>query len=92
MLWNIEGLKNATSTIAADFLEGYDAAIFTETFLTDQWQHSEYYSAYILAKQGERGRPQGGITVLLKPWMAPIISTTEQNHSLLIVSFLCSML
>ena len=31
MLWNIEGLKNATSTIAADFLEGYDAAIFTKT-------------------------------------------------------------
>jgi len=25
MLWNIEGLKNATSTIATDFLEGYDA-------------------------------------------------------------------
>ena len=54
------------------------------TFLTDQWQHSEYYSAHILAKQGERGHLQGGITVLLKPWMAPIISTTEQNHSLLL--------
>ena len=84
MLWNIEGLRSAMRTAPRDFLQGLDIAILTETFLTDTWQHPEYYCTHLPAIQGERGRPAGGITVLLKPTLAPITSTIKQEHTLLI--------
>lgn len=84
MLWNIEGLKNAMSTVPTDFLQGYDIAILTESFLIDNWQHPDYHCTHLKAKQGERGRPAGGIAVLIKPELTPIISTNHLEHTLMI--------
>lgn len=84
MLWNIEGLKNAMSLAPKNCLDGYDMVILTETFLTEQWQYRDYYSMHILAKQGEKGRPKGGITVLLRPWLTPVTATIKKDHTLLI--------
>lgn len=83
LLWNIEGLKSAMNMAQKDFLQGYDIAILTETFLTENWQHPEFYCINLLAKQGERGRPMGGITALIKPELTPITTTIKQEHTLL---------
>jgi hypothetical protein len=56
-----------TNLIPDDLLQPYDALIFKETFLTMEWSTSNFYAVHSLVKKGEKGRPKGGITCLMKP-------------------------
>ena len=86
LLWNTEGIKNAMDLAPPDILHNYDLAIFTETFIMDNWNHPLFYSTHVLAKKGDKGRPAGGISVLMRPWMTPIIRTIRKENAVLIVT------
>lgn len=81
LLWNIEGLKSAFSTMPDNNILRNDILILTETFLTDSTHIEGFYSTHSLATQGQRGRPSGGITCMIKPWLAPlrVVHKTENT-------------
>ena len=83
LLWNVEGLKNVIAMSPENFLKDYDIAILTETFLTENLQHPNFYGTHLLARQGDKGRPSGGITILLKPHLRPIITIKQLENTLI---------
>lgn len=53
-----------------------DIIVLTETFSLDSPRVKGYYSHHVSALQGQTGRPSGGISCLVKPWLTP----TEVIH------------
>lgn len=92
MLWNIEGLKNAMNLTPQDFFHGYDIAILTETFLTENWEHPDFYSTHLKATHGERGRPKGGVSILTRPEHTPIKATRLLEHTILTEIKTCTII
>ena len=83
MLWNVEGLGNIVRTMPRSiFYE--DAIVLTETFLQEPLELDGYYSKHRLATQGPLGRPSGGISCYIKPWLAPIETIVENKNILLV--------
>ncbi|PSN52531.1 hypothetical protein C0J52_14317, partial [Blattella germanica] len=70
MVWNIEGLRSMKNSMPYSIFTD-DIIILTETFLTEEENISSYYNYHALARQGDKGRPSGGIACLIKPWLAP---------------------
>ena len=70
MLWNVEGLNSILRLNPLAFLTT-DIVILAETFMTQNINIEGYYNSHILATQGDRGRPSGRISCLLKPWFTP---------------------
>ena len=68
----------------ADLFQPYDAIILTETFLTSEWRHRNFYSIHSLAKQGLRERPKGGITILPKAKLSPF-KVIQRSDNIMIV-------
>lgn len=83
LLWNVEGLRSVLRTMPVNILDS-DIIILTETFLTREHSIEGYYMHHVLAHQGERGRPSGGIACFIKPWLSPC-KTTYQTANTLIV-------
>ena len=79
-------MKSALALTPTDIIHDKDLAILTETFLVDNWQHTGFYNIHLLAKKGERGRPMGGISILLKPWMTPTEQIIRQENSMLVAT------
>ncbi|KAJ4432874.1 hypothetical protein ANN_21513 [Periplaneta americana] len=71
LLWNIEGLNGVRNIMPVNIFKE-DITILTETFLTKEVDLPGFYNYHVLANQGNMGRPSGGITCLVKPWLAPI--------------------
>ena len=92
MLWNIEGLKNAMNLTPQDFFQGYDIAILTETFLTENWEHPDFYDTHLKATHGERGRPTGGVSILIRPEQTPIKTTRQLEHTILMETKTCTII
>ena len=70
VLWNVEGLNSILHLNPPAFLTT-DIVILAETFITQNMNIEGYYNSHLLATQGDRGRPSGGISRLLKPWLTP---------------------
>mgnify|MGYP003623316537 CR=1 FL=1 len=70
MVWNIEGLRSMKNSMPCSIFTE-DIIILTETILTEEEKISSYYNYHALARQGDKGRPSGGIACLIKPWLAP---------------------
>lgn len=51
LLWNIEGIKNASSMLPNDFFMEYDLTLLTATMLTSEWTSSNLYKIHQLATQ-----------------------------------------
>lgn len=92
LLWNIEGLRNAINMIPEDIFDEYDIVTLTETFLTTQWSTENFYAAHSYASQGDRGRPKGGITMLIKPRLAPFEILQNTKNILLVKTNACTVL
>ena len=82
-LWNVEGLRSVLN-VSPQNIFSTDIVILVETFLTEYINIQEYYNFHRLAIQGERGRPSGGISCLVKPWMTPY-QTTYSSRNLLVI-------
>lgn len=74
-----------------NILQECDAAILTETFLTKEWSLQGFYSINILAAQGMKGRPVGGITCLIKPHLAPFKTEYKRDNILRVKTRLCTL-
>ena len=85
----MEGLKNAANLIPDNTFEAYDAVTLTETFLTTQWNMQNFYCIHEYATKGDRGRPTGGITMLLKPALAPFQILRKTKNILMVKTNLC---
>ncbi|KAJ4425363.1 hypothetical protein ANN_27978 [Periplaneta americana] len=91
ILWNTEGLTNALSLTTLNFLQKYDLAIFTETFLTKEWGLENFYSINNLATQSKLGRPKGGISCLITPSFSPFETQDKSEHILAIKTKICTI-
>ena len=59
-----------------------DIIVLTETFLTEEISLPGYYALHTLATQGDRGRPKGGITCLIKPELVPCSIVYKSDNAL----------
>lgn len=91
LLWNIEGLRNATNILPDNFFQTYDIVCLIETMLTKDWTTNDLYTIHSLATQGHAGRPKGGITCLLKPRLSPFQVIHKTENILAIQTSLCSI-
>ncbi|KAJ4451785.1 hypothetical protein ANN_03257 [Periplaneta americana] len=62
----------------------YDAVVLTETYLMQEWHSQNFYAIHNFATQGSRGRPRGGISLLLKPKLTPF-QTLHKTENILLV-------
>jgi hypothetical protein len=71
--WNVEGLKTVVNNIQEDIFNQFAACTLTEMFTLDISKVNVlgFYNIHTLARQGERGRPVGGVSCLIKPGLAP---------------------
>jgi exonuclease III len=92
LTWNVEGLKAVTNLILDDLLQTYDAVIFTDTFLATEWSISNFYAVHTFAKNGEKGRPKGGITCLMKPKLSPFSILYRTDNIMAIKIKLCTLI
>ena len=94
LLWNAEGLINALDLCPQGFLQQYDVVILNETFITKDWGLPGFYCMHRFASQGNRGRPKGGISCLIKPELSPFKKVYETDNIVLIqtkpISILCA--
>lgn len=90
LLWNSEGLKNATSLLPQNIFHIYDLVFLTETFLLDEWHQQGFYCINNMAKQGDRGRPRGGTSILMKPKLSPFKITHKSDFVLMVKANLCT--
>ena len=58
--------------------------MLTETFLTSSVEVSGFVAEHELAIKGDRGRPSGGISILVKPTQLPIHTLYKNTHALTI--------
>ncbi|PSN58416.1 hypothetical protein C0J52_02795 [Blattella germanica] len=72
-------------------LHDCDLAILTETFLTKEWSLQGFYNINVLATQGMKGRPVGGITCLLKPHLAPFKTEYRRDNIIRVKTRLCTV-
>ncbi|KAJ4426125.1 hypothetical protein ANN_26934 [Periplaneta americana] len=87
LLWNIEGLNGVRNIMPVNIFKE-DITILTETFLTKEVDLPGFYNYHVLANQGNMGRPSGGITCLVKPWLAPI-TVLKRTPNLLMIKTNC---
>jgi hypothetical protein len=91
LTWNAKVLQTVTNLIPDDLLQPYDALIFKETFLAMEWSTSNFYAVHSLAK-GEKGRPKGGITCLMKPKLSPFSILYRTDIIMAIKTKLCTLI
>ena len=62
----------------------------TETFLTKEWTPiNTHYAINILAEQGPKGRPKGGVTCLIKEIFSPFSVPYKSKNALVVRTALC---
>ena len=71
MTWNVEGLESVLKNMPENILNS-DVLVLTETFIREATSIPGYYGYHVLANQGDAGRPSGGISCLIKPWLSPL--------------------
>lgn len=84
LLWNIEGIKNASSILPDNYFLDYDIVILTETMLTTEWTINGMYTIHHFATQQRLGRPKGGITCILQASLSPFVTLYSSEHILLV--------
>ena len=89
--WNVEGLKTIVNNIPQDIFNQFDACTLTEAFTLDisKVNIRVFYNIHTLARQGERGRPAGGVSCLIKPGLAPIRIILKDEDRLVIKTNCC---
>jgi hypothetical protein len=83
MLWNIEGANSVTSENGHTIFEKADVILLTETFIMPDAADTlptTHYAFHSYATKGTRGRPSGGIVILVKPELQPRRITNSTNH------------
>ena len=73
-----------TKMLPDSIFDQYDIVMLTETLATKEWAASKAYTLNVLAQQGPKGRPKGGITCLLKPKLIPFRIAYSTDKVLLI--------
>ena len=92
LTWNTEGLITAFDMLPNEDLKKFDLIVLTETFLTKEWFAADFYNIHAFAMQGQRGRPIGGITCLLKPRLSPFKLEYKTSEMLVISTKLCTII
>ena len=84
--WNVEGLEAVLESVSRDIFSQFDICTLTETFLTNTSKTAvnSLYNIHASARQGERGRPIGGLACLLKYNMAPFRMVMKDENRLVI--------
>lgn len=80
----MEGLKSALTLTNGNILHAHDIIVLIETLTTKTLEINGYYSQHIAATQGPRGRPKRGTSCFFKPQMGKIISTYQDQDTLVI--------
>ena len=66
--------------------------VLTETFLTKEWYPKKSYAMHVLAEQGPRGRPKGGITCILSTKMSPFQVTYRSKNIICVKTAICTVI
>ncbi|KAJ4427938.1 hypothetical protein ANN_23948 [Periplaneta americana] len=56
----------------------------------DEWHQQGFYCINNMAKQGDRGRPRGGTSILMKPKLSPFKITHKSDFVLMVKANLCT--
>ena len=80
LTWNVEGYHNAIAdSPERTIFEDADVVCLTETMSINAINLQAYYTYTQNAKKQARGRPIGGIAIMAKPHLKPILISSETN-------------
>jgi len=83
----VEGAKGVLKLLKPECFSEYDALVFTETFAVSNFDILGFYGFHSLAvHSGGVGRPKGGISCLLKPWLLPAKIVLASAHYVVVAA------
>ena len=89
--WNVEGLSSSLAEPGfVQYLYSFDICCLIETFTSDDFDFSIYFSKYSIfhspaIKLSKRGRRSGGVLILVKKSFSYVVSSIPCTHDNMIV-------